>query len=187
MNKRILLGAASIVPLLAVSCAGDPAVSVPGNARPNIIFIFSDNLGIGGLSCYGATRVATPHIDRLAVQGQRFTNVYAASATRLPSSRCPKRLLPTAATTCPSCSEQGTSTANMSSSRTARIRWLSFAANGNTWNRATGRAMNTASRSNWAIRPGRSFSASRKTRASGTTWRNSIPGSSKSSQQNLMP
>lgn len=85
MNKRIPLSAASIVPLLAGSCAGDPAVSVPENARPNIIFIFSDDLGIGDLSCYGATRVATPHIDRLAAQGQRFTNAYATSATSTPS------------------------------------------------------------------------------------------------------
>ena len=103
---------------------------------------------------------------------------------RRPSRRsCP----PTAATTCLSCSEWGTQTANMSLSRTARIRWQSAAANGNTSNRATGRATNTASRSNWAIRPVRSFSASRKIRASGTTWRNSIPKSSKNSQQNLMP
>ena len=85
MNKRISLSAASIVPLLAGSCAGDPAVSVPENARPNIIFIFSDDLGIGDLSCYGATRVTTPHIDRLAAQGQRFTNAYATSATSTPS------------------------------------------------------------------------------------------------------
>lgn len=85
MNKRIPLSAASIVPLLAGSCVGDPAVSVPENARPNIIFIFSDDLGIGDLSCYGATRVATPHIDRLAAQGQRFTNAYATSATSTPS------------------------------------------------------------------------------------------------------
>ena len=85
MNKRIPLSAASIVPLLAGSCAGDPAVPVPENARPNIIFIFSDDLGIGDLSCYGATRVATPHIDRLAAQGQRFTNAYATSATSTPS------------------------------------------------------------------------------------------------------
>jgi hypothetical protein len=33
---------------------------------PNIILIYADDLGYGDLSCYGATKVATPHIDRLA-------------------------------------------------------------------------------------------------------------------------
>lgn len=33
--------------------------------KPNIIYIFADDLGIGDLSCYGATKVSTPHIDRL--------------------------------------------------------------------------------------------------------------------------
>ena len=42
--------------------------------KPNIIYIFADDLGIGDLSCYGATKVSTPHIDRLAGQGVQFTN-----------------------------------------------------------------------------------------------------------------
>lgn len=45
--------------------------------KPNIIYIFADDLGIGDLSCYGATKVSTPHIDRLAGQGVQFTNAYA--------------------------------------------------------------------------------------------------------------
>ena len=49
--------------------------------KPNIIYIFADDLGIGDLSCYGATKVSTPHIDRLAGQGVQFTNAYATSAT----------------------------------------------------------------------------------------------------------
>src|SRR3712207_7931377 len=53
--------------------------------KPNIIYIFSDDLGIGDLSCYGATKVNTPNIDRLAGQGVQFTNAYATSATSTPS------------------------------------------------------------------------------------------------------
>lgn len=53
--------------------------------KPNVIYIFSDDLGIGDLSCYGATKVRTPHIDRLAGQGVQFTNAYATSATSTPS------------------------------------------------------------------------------------------------------
>ena len=53
--------------------------------RPNVIFIYADDLGIGDLSCYGATKISTPNLDRLAAQGQRFTNAYATSATSTPS------------------------------------------------------------------------------------------------------
>ena len=55
------------------------------NQKPNIIYIFADDLGIGDLSCYGATKVSTPNIDRLAGQGIQFTNAYATSATSTPS------------------------------------------------------------------------------------------------------
>ena len=53
--------------------------------QPNVIYIFADDLGIGDLSCYGADRVSTPNIDRLAGQGLQFTNAYATSATSTPS------------------------------------------------------------------------------------------------------
>lgn len=52
---------------------------------PNVILIYTDDLGIGDLSCYGATQVSTPHIDRLAGEGLRFTNAYSTSATSTPS------------------------------------------------------------------------------------------------------
>lgn len=54
-------------------------------SRPNIVFIYSDDLGIGDLSCYGATKIQTPNLDSLASQGLRFTNAYATSATSTPS------------------------------------------------------------------------------------------------------
>lgn len=53
--------------------------------KPNVIYIFADDLGIGDLSCYGATKVNTPNIDRLAGQGAQFMNAYATSATSTPS------------------------------------------------------------------------------------------------------
>lgn len=83
MNKKLLLASIAASPLFA-GCADKPA-PLPENARPNIIFIFADDLGIGDLSCYGATRISTPNIDRLASQGQRFTNAYATSSTSTPS------------------------------------------------------------------------------------------------------
>lgn len=52
---------------------------------PNIIIIYADDLGYGDVSCYGATKVKTPNIDRLASRGLRFTNAHSASATCTPS------------------------------------------------------------------------------------------------------
>ncbi|MCH7726871.1 MAG: sulfatase [Planctomycetes bacterium] len=48
--------------------------------RPNVIIIFSDDLGYGDLGCYGATEFETPHIDRMAAEGMRFTDFYVAAS-----------------------------------------------------------------------------------------------------------
>lgn len=53
--------------------------------KPNVIIIYADDLGYGDLSCYGATKIKTPHIDQLAREGIKFTNAYATSATCTPS------------------------------------------------------------------------------------------------------
>ncbi|KAA9357329.1 sulfatase family protein [Larkinella humicola] len=53
--------------------------------KPNIVLIYADDLGYGDLSCYGATKVKTPNIDRVATEGLRFTNAHATSATCTPS------------------------------------------------------------------------------------------------------
>jgi arylsulfatase A-like enzyme len=53
--------------------------------HPNIVFIYADDLGYGDLSCYGATRVRTPNIDRLAERGIRFTDAHSSAATCTPS------------------------------------------------------------------------------------------------------
>ncbi len=56
-----------------------------GQGRPNIVFILADDLGYGDVGCYGAVKVKTPHIDRLAREGRRFTDAHAASAVCTPS------------------------------------------------------------------------------------------------------
>jgi arylsulfatase A-like enzyme len=53
--------------------------------RPNVVVILADDVGYGDLGCYGATRVKTPHLDRLAAEGIRFTDGHAASATCTPT------------------------------------------------------------------------------------------------------
>ncbi|WP_055573719.1 sulfatase family protein, partial [Streptomyces prasinopilosus] len=56
----------------------------PGR-RPNILFILGDDLGWADLSSYGSPHIRTPHLDRLAAQGVRFTDAYAGSATCSPT------------------------------------------------------------------------------------------------------
>jgi arylsulfatase A-like enzyme len=53
--------------------------------KPNIIFILSDDVGYGDLSCYGASSVRTPAIDKLAANGIRFTHAYSCASTCTPS------------------------------------------------------------------------------------------------------
>ncbi len=54
-------------------------------ARPNILIFMTDDQGYGDLSCMGATDFCTPHLDRLAQSGVRFSNWYAASPVCSPS------------------------------------------------------------------------------------------------------
>ena len=54
-------------------------------AKPNIVLIYADDLGYGDLGCYGASAIPTPHLDRLAAGGLRFTAAYATSSTCTPS------------------------------------------------------------------------------------------------------
>lgn len=53
--------------------------------RPNIIFIMADDMGYGDLSCYGATKIQTPNMDRVAAEGVRFTDAHSSSAVCTPS------------------------------------------------------------------------------------------------------
>ncbi len=53
--------------------------------KPNIVILYADDLGFGDVGCYGARRIPTPNVDRLAAQGIRFTQGYAAAATCTPS------------------------------------------------------------------------------------------------------
>lgn len=54
---------------------------------PNIIYIYADDLGYGELGCYGQTKIKTPHLDRMAKEGMRFTRHYSSAPVCAPS-RC---------------------------------------------------------------------------------------------------
>ncbi|MBO9620067.1 MAG: arylsulfatase [Niabella sp.] len=53
--------------------------------RPNVLILYTDDVGYGDLSCNGATAIATPHIDRLAQKGVSFSNAHATASTCTPS------------------------------------------------------------------------------------------------------
>ena len=84
MDRRVFIKAAA-GSLGVCGCA-----SMPGRKsarRPNIIFLFADDLGYGDLGCYGQQRIKTPNLDRMAAEGIRFTQHYAGSTVCAPS-RC---------------------------------------------------------------------------------------------------
>jgi arylsulfatase A len=69
----------STLALLAAFLFAAPAVfPAAPPAKPNIIFILADDLGVGNVSCYGADNYKTPNIDKLAAEGIRFTHGYTA-------------------------------------------------------------------------------------------------------------
>lgn len=70
--------------VFALVLAAGPATAAP--PRPNILFILTDDLGLGDLSCYGGTLdVKTPNIDRLAREGKKFERFYVAMPICSPS------------------------------------------------------------------------------------------------------
>ena len=71
-----------IVPVIILA-----ALSLVAKAadKPNFIIIFTDDQGYGDLGCFGSTKIKTPHIDRLAKEGRRFTNFMVASPVCTPS------------------------------------------------------------------------------------------------------
>ena len=50
------------------------------SGKTNIVFIMADDLGFAQIGCYGSNYYKTPHIDKLAKEGLKFTNAYAESA-----------------------------------------------------------------------------------------------------------
>jgi arylsulfatase A-like enzyme len=77
------VGAAlALLPRWLLGAAGEAAAA---GRRPNIIFILADDIGYGDLGPYGATKVKTPNVDRLAREGRRFTDAHAPAAVCTPT------------------------------------------------------------------------------------------------------
>lgn len=88
MKSRNYAGISLLASLAA--CTSATAETVQKNStqapkKPNVIVILADDLGYGDLKCYGAKNVETPHVDKLASEGIRFTNAHTVAATSTPS------------------------------------------------------------------------------------------------------
>ncbi|MDZ7638909.1 MAG: sulfatase-like hydrolase/transferase [Bryobacterales bacterium] len=79
-TRRQFLAASAALPALANGAFAQAA-------RPNIVFILADDLGYGNLGCFGQKRIKTPHLDRMASEGMRFTQAYSGATVCAPS-RC---------------------------------------------------------------------------------------------------
>jgi len=73
------------IPLLVSGLLALAAPLLAAERPPNIIYIMTDDLGYGDLGCYGQEVVRTPHIDRMAAEGMRFTDHYAGHTVCRPS------------------------------------------------------------------------------------------------------
>lgn len=70
---------------LLANQAGKQAQSAEPTRVPNIVIILADDLGYGDLQCYGHPRIQTPHLNKFAAEGTRFTQCYSACSVCSPS------------------------------------------------------------------------------------------------------
>ena len=85
MTNRFHLLALCAFLLNVVPASASPEIPRTDRSRPNIVYIMADDLGYGDLGCYGQKLIQTPHIDRLAKRGMRFTDFYAGCTVCRPS------------------------------------------------------------------------------------------------------
>jgi len=82
--KTLAVGAAGFA-LPGCSGLGEQGMGKSAAAKPNFIIIFCDDLGYGDLSCFGHPTIRTPNVDRMAAEGQRWTNFYVGASVCTPS------------------------------------------------------------------------------------------------------
>ena len=89
VNRReflnIVAGGAAASAISFAGCNSQAAERKKTSKQPNIIFIMADDMGYADLGCYGQKHIKTPNINRLAVEGTRFTQCYTGSTVCAPS------------------------------------------------------------------------------------------------------
>ncbi len=79
------LSCLAIVPTVFSSFATEQTGKIVDTDKPNIIIIYTDDMGYGDLGCYGHPNIKTPHLDQMAYEGIRFTSFYVAASVSTPS------------------------------------------------------------------------------------------------------
>lgn len=80
MRRYLLAGIATIIYVLCSNL-------LVAQSRPNVIYIYADDLGYGELGCYGQQKIKTPNLDKMAAEGMRLTRHYTSAPVCAPA-RC---------------------------------------------------------------------------------------------------
>ena len=88
INRRnfLKLSGTTVLSVALPGCISKPLTSSNGTTKsPDIIIAMCDDLGYGDLGCYGHPQIKTPHLDRFAAEGMKFTDCYAAAPVCSPA------------------------------------------------------------------------------------------------------
>ncbi|MSU44555.1 MAG: N-acetylgalactosamine-6-sulfatase, partial [Pedosphaera sp.] len=83
-TRWLVAASAAVLGFTPLSAAEKSAIEL---RPPNVVFIIADDLGYGDIGSYGQKKIRTPHLDRMAAEGMRFTQHYSGNAVCAPS-RC---------------------------------------------------------------------------------------------------
>src|SRR6056297_3313285 len=89
MDKLASIASVGLASILATSCLTDQKQSKKPvrspEEKPNIVLLFADDMGYGDLGIYGHPTIQTPHLDKMAQDGIKFTQFYVAATVSTPS------------------------------------------------------------------------------------------------------
>jgi arylsulfatase A len=83
-NRSRLWNVWNLASIAALAIAG-AHMTAAAERTPNLVILFADDLGYGDLCCYGHPSIKTPNLDRMALEGLRFTDFYSAAPVCTPS------------------------------------------------------------------------------------------------------